>query len=278
MVCTAVASGAFTLATYAWRSIQADDRATREAAIDALEQRLRGSREKLARLPRLREASRGQPAQQRAALRSRGGDWRAVADLASRAGVTLRSLTPVSSSHAQVQAQAAQARAGNSAGRAMRLEGRADFAGLYAFFNGLSSLPILVVPEALDIKKDKGSLAFGATLNAFDMPPPRAETATHARTAAPTGARSGAGRPIADPFGEGQVAARPSASVGRLLGIVHDGRRALALFEAASGPQVLAAVPGQTLGADRLIGIDARGVTLAGRTGTRRISLSSEGG
>ncbi len=271
MVCTAVASGSFTLATYAWRFIEADARAASEAAIDALEQRLRASRDKLARLPQLREASRAQSAQERLAPRSTGGGWHAIADLASRTGVTLRALTPASSA-----ASAAQARTDKLAGRTFQVDGRADFSGLYAFLSGLSTLPIFVVPEAVDIKKDKGLLAFGATLGVFDMPPPRAESASHARTAAPIAAASDARRLIADPFGEGEMGAQASASVGRLVGIVRDERRALALFEAASGPLAVAAVPGQTLGADRLVRIDAKSVTLASRTGTRRIVLSED--
>ena len=63
-------------------------------------------------------------------------------------------------------------------------------------------------------------------------------------------------------------------SVGRLVGVVQDGRRALALFEPASGLEAVAAVPGQVVGPDRLVGIDAMGVTLANAAGTRRIMLS----
>ncbi|RDU95546.1 hypothetical protein [Trinickia dinghuensis] len=263
MVCTAIASAAFALVTYAWRVIDAGDRAAREAAIDALERRLRESRDKLARLPRLREAARLQPAQPGAAIRPAGGDWRAVADLASRAGVTLRSLAPASA------AAASRVRGRVHAARALRVDGQADFSGLYAFLSGLSTLPMLVVPQAVDIQRDKGTLVFGATLDVFDLPPAQAEPAIHAPAQA--------GGDIADPFGGGGAQSQLDAAVGRLVGVVHDSRRALALFEAASGPRSVVAAPGQMLGADRLVGIDAAGVTLVSRAGTRRVPLS-EGG
>lgn len=271
MVCTAAAAGAFTVAAYAWRAIEAGDRATSKAAIDALEQRLSESRGKLARLPELREAGRAQPAQERSATRAAGGSWHGVADLASRAGVTLRALTPASSP----AALAKHAGTGDMAGRALQMEGRADFSGLSAFLNGLSTLPVLVVPEAIDIKKDNGSLSFGATLGVFDMPPPRADSPIHSRSV-PTVMHSEAGRAIADPFGDVDAGDLTHTPVGRLVGIVHDGRRGLALFEAASGPLAVTAVPGQTVGQDRLVSIDATGVTLASRAGTRRVSLSED--
>lgn len=275
MVCTAVASSSFAVVTYAWRALDAADRAATEAAVNALEQRLRESRDKLSRLPQLREAARKQPMHERVDNRSAGGDWHAVAKLASRAGVTLRALTPVSSS----SAAATRTRSGNAAGRALRIDGRSDFSGLYAFLSGLSTLPMLVVPETIDIKPDKDELAFDATLGLFDMPPVVVESAHEALAASPAPASPApapprAARSIPDPFRDGGTGAHGNASVGRLIGILHDGRRALALFEAASAVQAVTAVPGQMLGPDRLIAIDAAGVTLANREGTRRVLLS----
>lgn len=270
MVCTAVASSSFAIVTYAWRALDAADRAVTEAAVNALEQRLRESRDKLSLLPQLREAARKQPMREGVDHRSAGGDWHAVAKLASRAGVTLRALAPVSSS----SAAATRTRSGNAAGRAIRIDGRSDFSGLYAFLSGLSTLPMLVVPETIDIKPDKGELAFDATLGLFDLPPVPIESTHDARAASAAPAPPLAARSIPDPFRDDGTGAHGNASVGRLIGILHDGRRALALFEAASAVQAVAAVPGQMLGPDRLIAIDAAGVTLANREGTRRVLLS----
>jgi hypothetical protein len=261
MLCTAIASVTFMLVAYGWRVIDAGDRAAREAAVEALERRLRESRDKLSRLPQLREAARMQPASAGTAMRSSGGDWQAVAALASRTGVTLRALAPAS-------AVAARAGSGAAAARAWHVEGRAEFSGLYAFLTGLSTLPMLVVPDSVDIKQDKGALVLGATLEVFDMPAVQVASAADALEEA--------GHVLTNPFGEGPAEALASASVGRLAGIVRDGRRALALFEPASGQQAVALAQGQTLGAERLIGIDAAGVTLASRAGTRRVSFEED--
>lgn len=265
MVCTAVASASFALVTYVWRVLDAGTRATNAAAVEALEQRLRENRAKVERLPRLRQTVRVQPAQAPAVARSASGDWRAVADLASRTGVTLHALLPASAG------AATRGRGGTAARKVLRVDGRADFAGLYAFLGGLSTLPMLVVPEALEIKPENGALALSATLGVFDLSAAQAAS----ETAAAVGAVSGQASPrLADPFAGGVAGADAGASVGRLVGVVQDSRGALALFEAASGLQAVAAVPGQALGPERLVAIDMTGVTLANAGATRRVMLS----
>ncbi|MGG1945873.1 hypothetical protein AB1286_13810 [Trinickia sp. NRRL B-1857] len=261
MACTAVASGSFALVTYAWRAFDADRRATEASALEALELRLQESRTKLVRLPAMRRSVNEQPAAAREPTRAIGAEWHALAELASQAGVSLRTLAPAAAG------EAARAAKTSGAVRTLRVDGQADFAGLYAFFMGLSSLPMLVVPEAVDIKHDKGSLALGATLGVFDMPP----------SAAPKSTLAQASRPIADPFTGGDSAIGSAVSAGRLVGIVRDDRRALALFEAASGADAIAAVPGQTVGADRLVSIDTMGVTVASNGQTRRVAMSRDG-
>ncbi|WP_206950900.1 hypothetical protein [Trinickia acidisoli] len=271
MVCVAVAAGAFTLATYIWRALDAGARAAGATAVAVLEQRLRESRAKLARLPQLREGFRAHSVPPGAAARSIGSGWHAIADLAARSGVTLHMLEPATAP------AASRTRAGKPAGQGLRVEGQADFAGLYAFLSGLATLPTLVVPETVDIKRDKGALVLGTTLAVLDVPPVQAVPTigidSGARTSAHDATSGKAARLLADPFGRGETDSQAAVSVGRLVGVVRDGRRALALFEAASGLQAIAAAPGQTLGADRIVHIDAAGVTLASRGGTRRVAL-----
>jgi len=262
MVCTAVASGSFALVTYAWRAFDAERRATDASALEALELRLQEGRAKIARLPQMRRSANEQSSAAREPTRSIGAEWHAVAELASRAGISLRTLAPASAP----AGKASRATKTSGAARTWRVDGLADFAGVYAFFMGLSSLPMLVVPEAVDIKHDKGSLALGATLGVYDAPPLAASKSTLAQ----------ASRPIADPFAGDRPALRSAVSAGRLVGIVRDRQRAVALFEAASGADVVAAVPGQTVGAERLVAIDAMGATLAGNGQTRRVAISRD--
>ncbi|MGN6651937.1 hypothetical protein, partial [Trinickia sp.] len=273
MVCTALASGAFALVTYTWRVLDAGSRATDAAAVEVLELRLRESRTKVASLPQLRDTVRAQPAPGRMATRPASGDWHAVADLASRAGVTLHALSPASA------ATGARGRNEKAARNTLRIDGRGDFAGLHAFLDGLSTLPMLVVPEALEVKPENGALALSATLDVFDLSPARAASVAEARAftagvaAADAAVAQAAGR-MADPFEDGAAGADAGASVGRLVGVVRDGRSALALFEPASGLRIVTAVQGQALGQERVVAIDAAGVTLASAGATRRVMFA----
>jgi len=267
MACVAVAAGAFVLTTSMWRAFDIGGRATSAAATDALELRLRESRGKLERLPQLREDARARAASAPTADRSAGGDWRAIAGVAARTGVRLRALTPVSASEAGPSARSAK-----PAARGLRIDGRADFAGLYRFFQALSALPMLVVPDAVSVTGEADSLVFTATLNIFDALPAAPASFTYAQ-AVPDAAADNSARTLADPFAMGKAGRQPDVSAARLVGLVHDGARSIALFEGASGGQATVAVPGQMLGAERLVHIGGMGVTMASQGGTRRIAL-----
>jgi hypothetical protein len=264
MACAALAAGAFALVTFAWRVLDAGNRTERAAEIQALERRVHESRIKLSGLPRLREAVGAARVSLDAAVRPAGGEWQIVADLAARTGVKLLVLEPAA------RAAAGRGRHGETAERALRLEGRTDFAGLYAFVQGLSALPVLIVPRALDIKREPEGLAFEATLNVLGRSSTRLTLATGASNV-------DVGPPRGDPFHVGAAFSSPEASATRLVGLVHGGRQALALVERASGVQTALATPGQTLGAEKIVGIDAFGVTLSGRGGVRRLSWPENG-
>lgn len=264
MACTALAALAFALASFAYRAFDAG-RATGAAAIDALERQLREGRARLARMPELRAAAlahAGAPPE-----RSAGGELPALAELAAKTGVTLRALEPAP------QAEPAR-EGGDRPGRALRIDGRSDFTGLYGFLRGLSALPVLVVPHTLSIKREAGALAFTGTLSVFDALPPR--PGEHYARVAPVGALGGKRQPLADPFGVAQTVSTSDLAGARLVGFVQNGRRSLALLEGASGTQAAVVGPGQSLGAERVVGIDSRGMTLASRAGARRISLRGD--
>ncbi|MBU6489695.1 MAG: hypothetical protein KGQ57_18025 [Burkholderiales bacterium] len=268
MACTALAAVAFALASFACRTLDAG-RATGATAIDALERQLREGRARLARMPDLRAASLAHAVVP--SNRTAGGELPALAELAAKTGVTLHLLEPAS--------QASPARdggdGGDRAGRALRIDGRSDFAGLFAFLEGLSALPAWVVPQTLTIKREQGALAFAGTLSVFDVSPARPR-AQYARAAPLVGTDGGKRQPSADPFGVAQADSASDLVGAHLVGFVRDGERSLALIEGASGTQAAVVGPGQLLGAERVVGIDSRGVTLASRLGVRRISLQDD--
>lgn len=273
MACVALAAGAFALASHLAREWRAASRTAASAQVEALERQVRESRAELGRLPHLREAARAR-AQPAAGAVDRSADARRgavaeIAALAARTGVTLRALEPVS------DAGASRTPSGKPAGRALRIDGRADFASVSAFVRGLQALPMLVVPESTSIKREADVLGVVATLNVFDAPYAQ-PTLVKSAPAAPDAASGVAGEPMADPFGLGAPRTRASASMAQLVGLLHDGRRSLVLFAGASGAQAAVVAPGEPLGSERIVRIDTHGVVLASRAGTRRIVLSED--
>ena len=268
MAYVALAAGAFVLVTAAWRALRDGSPAASAASIEALERRLLESRAKLARLPQMRAAVSRQPEAVRADSMI-GGDRQIVADLAAlaaRTGVTLRALEPAS------VADSAHLRSSSLKPRALRITGRTQFAGFYAFLQGLSALSAQVVPETVSVKRESGALSFAATLHVFGgISARRAQPAAVKAAASPAGGESG--RSPADPFGVDMAARQADAYVSRLVGLFRDASRSLAVFEGAGGAQARLVAPGQALGAERVVRIDAGGVLLASRTGKRRIAL-----
>ena len=270
MACVALAAAAFVLATFGWRLLGADSRDRSTSEREALERRIRESRAKLARLPRLRQTVGAQRGLARAPAAPAGGDWQALADLANRTGVRLIALEPAPRTPAH------RGRPGEAAGRALRIDARSAFPGLYAFVRGLSTLPVLVAPGAIDVKRDANELVWAATLNVFDAIPAQ-RTAAGERPTAPDVGGGQSGRTLSDPFHVDTGLALPGTAAVRLVGLVHDGRRALALIEVASGTHATVAAPGQTLGAEKVAHVDALGVTLSSGTGARRLALPEDG-
>lgn len=267
MGCVALAAGAFAAAAYGWRVVDADVRAKRAAQIESLERRLQESRAKLARLPQLREAASASRVATGATGPSERSAWQAVADLADRSGVKLLSLEPAQ------RPAAPRGRNAERGERALRLDGRTDFEGLRAFVRGLSALPMVIAPSAVDIKAEPDGLAFGASLNLRDGPPAPQILAKHG--SAGRGLAGGdAGGATADPFQVGAAGSSRNAEAVRLVGLLHDERQALAILAGASGAQAAVAARGQALGAERIVHIDALGVTLSGRGGARRLTWS----
>lgn len=268
MAYVALAAVAFVIVTALWRALRADSLASSAASIETLERRLLESRAKLAQLPRMRDAA----AATAHAQRSPGGELHAVADvaalaaLATRTGITLRALEPASA------ADSRRRRNGGRETAALRIVGRTDFDGLYAFLQGLSTLPRLVAPETVSVKRESGALAFAATLNVFDVVPAQRlqppSVKAQARSAGDESTRL-----AADPFRAERAARQGGMSATRLVGLVRDASRSLAVFEGASGAQAAVVAPGQVLGAERVVRIDLGGVLLASRAGERRIAL-----
>jgi hypothetical protein len=250
-------AAAFALAMYGWHASGVQGGHAERAALDLLERRVNDARSTLARLPTMREEAQLGLAFADTARRTRGEDWRAISDAAAQNGVTLHAMEP-----GLLQGEGAQA------GRAVRIAAQASFAGLVSFLRALPSLPALVVPMGMIVKREADGLAIDATLHVFDALPSvphegddASHTASHASDSS-----------LADPFGMAGLAATDAVGTLRLLGLLREGGRGLALLHTEQG--VTALSTGDNVGAERIVGIDAHGVMLASRVGTRFLTLT----
>ncbi|MEA3117218.1 MAG: hypothetical protein QOI13_488, partial [Paraburkholderia sp.] len=184
--------------------------------------------------------------------------WQAISSLAARSGMTLRSLEP-----------GALSGDGIRAARQVRIAARANFAAFFAFLRGLPTLPSLVVPVAMNVGRAEHGLAIDATLWVFDALP----AAPQAVEAAPVGSDESPGR-FADPFSASGAGLGADADGLRLVGLMHMQTRGLAVIETENGAAVYA--PGQAIGAERIVSIDARGVMLASDAAKRVLTLAKE--
>ncbi len=195
-------------------------------------------------------------------------DVRIVSELATQSGVALLAVEPGTASGEGVERM-----------RALQLTARTDFVHLMAFFHGLAQLPVLMVPGDVTVKQDGKGLAVAATLQVYDALRPAPETALTS---------AGASREFDeaandddedvvffDPFAKPPISASGGpgdASQLRLVGVLRDRTRGLALLETPDGTTTVAA--GQQLGVERLTQLDALGITLANGGASRILMLT----
>jgi hypothetical protein len=251
----------FCVGANAWISADLAGAQAGRAALSEAQRRLATAQHSLGQLPGLRRSvaamSIGQPPE----AWTPADDVRLISLLAARSGVTLLTLAPGS---------------GNGTGldtmSSMRLTAQTDFLHLLVFLRGLSDLPLLVVPEDVTVRRSAGVLLVSANLHLF-----------HALSPAPA-------RPelfvddeldaddeeveFYDPFSLQLQADGEAAQAGllRLVGLLRDRTRGLALLETADG--AAAVERGQRVGDDRVTGMDALSITLTNRVGTRTLALT----
>lgn len=260
----ALAAIAFALGAHGWRAAGVGATAGSGAALADLERRVEEARAALERLPAMKKAASLSDASRDTASRSPTAMWQAISSLAERSGMTLGALEP-----------GAVGSDGVRAARAVRVAANGDFAAFLAFVRALSELPALAVPVALRLEPAQDRLAIDATLQVYDALPGDS-LADDAAIAEAVKADSGPGS-FADPF-----AAAPGARGGtgateiRLVGLMHEQARAHGLALLATADGVAIYWPGQTIGTEQIVSIDARGVTLASGEQRRVMKLEKE--
>lgn len=195
---------------------------------------------------------------------SSADDVRLISALALQSGVALLAVEPGAAGGEGVERM-----------RPLQLSARTDFVHLMAFLNGLADLPVLIVPVDVTVKEDADALAMSATLQVFSaLRPARAEDSAHALDAASLDADDDEDIVFFDPFSKPQMradGALPDVSQWRLVGVLRDATRGLALLDTPDGATTVEA--GQRIGAERVTRLDALGIVLANDGKTRTLAL-----
>ncbi|KVT48898.1 hypothetical protein [Burkholderia ubonensis] len=152
--------------------------------------------------------------------------------------------------------------------RTVRIVADGGFPALRRMVGALATLPVLVVPTAINAERAGRAARVELSLDVFPAMP---------------GGRAAYGdRPIAvasqdaDPFGIGDEPGTGDTLPSRLAGVMRDARTGLALFDDGAGA-ITAVAAGEAVGAMRVVRVEADAVTLATRNGPRRMGLDDEG-
>ncbi|MEZ0605930.1 hypothetical protein ACAX43_27800 [Paraburkholderia sp. IW21] len=266
IVALLIAAVMFGLGAHGWVVADLSGVEASRTALGAATRHLADARRALAQLPALRRAAAATPAAPVPMSWTSADDVRIVSELAAQNSVALLAIEPAAASGAGVESM-----------RPIRITAHTDFVHLMAFLRGLSDLPVLIVPVDVTVKRDAASLAMSATLHVFSTLRPVPSTAS-ADAFADESLDSDAEEDIVffDPFSLPQMLAfgeqQSDASQLRLVGLLHDRTRGLALLDTPDGATTVA--PGQRLGTERVTRLDALGITLAKGGATRTLALT----
>ncbi|ACC71968.1 type 4a pilus biogenesis protein PilO [Paraburkholderia phymatum] len=254
LVASCIAVTVFMLGANAWIATDSSGVQVSRDALSAAQRRLSEVEAAVAQLPDLRTAT---SVTRMPANWTSADDIRVISQLASRNDVTLLSIEP-----------AAVTGSGIDAMRPLRVTARADFDHVVDFFQALASLPVLVVPDEVTLKRQGEALSVSATLHSFGAIHPMRDVVRRSMVN-----DSGAFDPdeevvLYDPFQPASIASTldEGSSPMRLVGLLADRARGLALIETGEGGTTLEA--GQEWGDERVANIDARALTLTKRDGS----------
>jgi len=263
----------FSLGAHGWIVADLGRLAASRAALLASAEHLADARRALAQLPSLRRedtASDATPAAIATASRASkqwtsADDVRVVSELAAQNGVALLAVEPGAASGTGAQSE-----------RPLQLAARTDFIHLMSFMRGLIELPVLMVPVDVVIKRDGSALSVSAALRVYSgLRPAPAGLTTQELADASLDSDDEEDVVFFDPFSPAQMQATvdlPGQPQLRLVGLLHDRVRGLALFDTPEGATTVAS--GQQIGDERVTRFDTFGITLAKGAATRTLDLA----
>lgn len=225
-------------ATVLWQTSDMSGTDSARTALQDANERLSRAKAIVEKIPELR-ASAGNAAT--AAQWTIADALRDATALAAQSGLRIGNVEP-----------AAQKGEGLAIERPLRVRAEGSFNEIQRFLAALDSLPRLVVPADIQMKRGPSALQFDATLRVFEALPPIARSA---------GTSSPASREltVSDPFNATTIATSGDTAATQLVGTLRDRRHALALLQTADGVQGFAqgiSIGGETLGRIRSASVD----------------------
>ena len=253
-VASCIAVAAFVIGANAWLATDMSGVQASREMLSAAQRKLGEAEAAVAQLPGLRQAASDAPMPLNW---TSADDIRVISQLAARNDVTLLVIEP-----------GVVTGSGLDAMRPLHITAQADFDHVVDFWEGLASLPVLVVPEEVMLKRQGEALSINATLHSFSAVHPVRNAAHRTVRDDPDAFDPDEEIVFYDPF---QPAAFASAlenasSSMRLVGLLADRLRGLALIETGDNAETLE--PGQRWGDERVAHVDARALTLAKRDGS----------
>jgi hypothetical protein len=194
-------------------------------------------------------------------------DVRVVSQLASRHDVSLLKIEP-----------GAMTGSGLDAMRPLQVTAQGDFDHVMDWLEGLASLPVLVVPEELTLKRQGSALSIGATLRSYGAIHPLPGSVRPDARNDPDAFDPDDEIVFYDPFQpetfSAASAAEQLAGPMRLVGLLADPQRGLALIETGDATTTLE--PGQQWGGERVAQVDANALRLTRHDGSARLFTLAE--
>lgn len=256
LVAVSIAVAVFALGANAWTTADISGVQASTAALASAQRKLHDAQAAVAQLPALRRAA---PVVHVPVDWTSADDVRVVSQLAARHEVSLLKIEPGAVTGTHLDAM-----------RPLHLTAQGDFDHLMDWLEGLASLPVLVVPDELTLKRQGGGLSIDATLRSYGAIHPVPGAARSDARDDPDAFDPDEEIVFYDPFQLETSTAGPvraqAAEPMRLVGLLADRLRALALVETGDATTTLE--PGQQWGSERVAQVDANALKLVRRDGS----------
>ncbi|MEX3935646.1 hypothetical protein AB4Y32_28240 [Paraburkholderia phymatum] len=262
VVAISIAVAVFALGANAWIAADMSGMQTSSEALSVAQRKLSEAQAAVAQLPALRRAT---PVAHVPAGWTSADDVRVISQLAARSDVTLLKIEP-----------GAVEGSGLDAMRPLHVTAQADFDHTVDFLEDLSSLPVLVVPDELTLKRQGATLSMSATLHSFNTIHPVPNAVRSSVRNDPDAFDPDEEIVFYDPFQPPTFApaSEDAPASMRLVGLLADRMRGLAMIETGDGAETLES--GQQWGDERVTHVDADALTFAKRDGSVHVLTLKE--